>query len=45
MLFRSADLVFEVAPRITRIAQGPLTESGNDVSDPLGPDRHVVAPE
>lgn len=40
-----ADLVFEDAPRITRIAQGPLTESGNDVSDPLGPDRHVVAPE
>jgi radical SAM-linked protein len=37
-----ADLVFEVAPRITRIAQGPLAESGNAVSDPLGPDRHTV---
>lgn len=41
-LSQVADLVFEVAPRITRIAQGPLTESGNAVSDPLGPDRHTV---
>jgi radical SAM-linked protein len=37
-----ADLEFGVAPRITRIAQGPLTEAGNQVGDPLDLDRNII---
>ena len=34
-----ADLVPPKPPRVTRLAQGPLTESGTAVADPLAPDR------
>ncbi|MEY4323606.1 MAG: hypothetical protein RL410_1387 [Actinomycetota bacterium] len=37
-----ADLAFEIAPRVTRLAQGPLTAEGNQVSDPLDLDRNVI---
>lgn len=38
-----ADLEFEIAPRITRTAQGPLLADESSVADPLDPDRHVIA--
>ena len=42
-LCQVADLVLEVAPRVTRLAQGPLTEQGSQVGDPLDLDRHFIA--
>ena len=38
-----ADLSFEVTPRVTRIAQGPLTEAGDEVEDPLDQDRIFIS--
>lgn len=38
-LTQEADLAFEVAVRVTRLAQGPLNQDGTDVGDPLDPDR------
>ncbi|MEY2634333.1 MAG: hypothetical protein RIS75_273 [Actinomycetota bacterium] len=42
-LCQVADLVLEVAPRVTRLAQGPLTQTGSEVGDPLDLDRHFIA--
>lgn len=38
-LTQEADLAFEVAVRVTRLAQGPLNQDGTNVGDPLDPDR------
>lgn len=38
-LTQEADLAFEVAVRVTRLAQGPLNHDGTNVGDPLDPDR------
>lgn len=39
---QSADLSFAIAPRITRLAQGPLVNDESSVGDPFDRDRHVV---
>jgi radical SAM-linked protein len=38
-LTKDADLAFEVAVRVTRLAQGPLNQEGTNVGDPFDPDR------
>ena len=38
-LTKDADLAFEVAVRVTRLAQGPLIQDGTNVGDPFDPDR------
>jgi hypothetical protein len=38
-LCKVSDLELPVAPRITRLAQGPLLDDGRSVGDPLATDR------